>query len=176
MEDTLLFIRFKNGSEDAYKQLFLRYYAPLLAFASRFLSKTEAEEVVQDLMLYLWEKRGDLLIESSLKSYLFAATKNRCFHVIEKRNIHERIHANIYDKLKNELEDPDYYMLGELSEKINLAIGQLPASYKQTFELSRFSDLTNVEIAKELGVSVKTVEYRISQALKILRKDLKDYL
>ena len=85
-------------------------------------------------------------------------------------------YTTIYDKLKDQFEDPDYYFINELTEHINKAIKELPDTYRDTFALSRFGELTNTQIATKLGVSVKTVEYRISQALKILRVRLKDYL
>lgn len=86
------------------------------------------------------------------------------------------IHNHIYEKIKDQFEDPDYYFINELTEHINKAIKELPDTYRDTFALSRFGELTNTQIATKLGVSVKTVEYRISQALKILRVRLRDYL
>ena len=71
---------------------------------------------------------------------------------------------------------PVYYFVNELTENIQKAIENLPETYRETFAMSRFGEKTNVQIAEKLGISVKTVEYRISQALKILRLKLKDYL
>lgn len=94
----------------------------------------------------------------------------------KKQQYHEQIHGLLYEKLKDQFEDPDYYLVNELAVHIEKAIGELPDTYRETFILSRFGEKTNTEVATELGVSVKTVEYRISQALKILRVRLKDYL
>ena len=127
-------------------------------------------------MLFIWETRKMLIIGTSLKSYLFISTKHRCLNAIKKQLYHERIHNHIYEKIKDQFEDPDYYFVNELTEHINKAIRELPDTYRDTFTLSRFGELTNTQIATKLGVSVKTVEYRISQALKILRVRLKDYL
>ena len=66
--------------------------------------------------------------------------------------------------------------MNELSERLHEAIRQLPDSYREAFLMHRFKDMTYKEIADELGVSVQTVNYRISQALKILCVELKDYL
>ncbi|MCD7938328.1 MAG: sigma-70 family RNA polymerase sigma factor, partial [Tannerellaceae bacterium] len=98
------------------------------------------------------------------------------YNAIKKHIYHERVHDVIYEKLKEQFEQPDYYMIDELTRQIEKAIEELPESYRETFKLSRFSDLTNVQIAEQLSVSTKTVEYRISQSLKILRVKLKDYL
>jgi len=67
-------------------------------------------------------------------------------------------------------------MLEDLSVQIQKAIDELPENYRETFALSRFGEQTNVQIAAMQGISVKTVEYRITQSLKILRVKLKDYL
>ncbi len=176
MDDSLLVNLLNKGNIEAYKQLFVKYYSPLCEYASQYVCDKDAEEVVQDFMLFIWEIRENLVIETSLKSYLFVATKHRCFNHIKKEQFHQRVHHHIYEKLKYQFEDPDSYLVNELSEKIQNAISELPDNYRETFTLSRFGSQTNVKIAEQLGVSVKTVEYRISQSLKILREKLKDYL
>ena len=176
MDDLNLLIKLYDGDADAYKQLFVRYYSPLVEYAARFISDEDAEELVQELMLYIWENREELVIETSLKSYLFTAVRFRCLNAIKKRRYHERVHGLIYEKIKDQFDDPDYYLANELAENIRKAIGELPETYRETFILSRFGERTNVQIAEELAVSVKTVEYRIKQSLNILRIKLKDYL
>lgn len=176
MNDEQILNLLQKSDRDAYKQLFLKYYSPLCEYASHYISDADSEELVQDLMLFIWETRKMLIIGTSLKSYLFISTKHRCLNAIKKQLYHERIHNHIYEKIKDQFEDPDYYFVNELTEHINKAIRELPDTYRDTFTLSRFGELTNTQIATKLGVSVKTVEYRISQALKILRVRLKDYL
>ena len=176
MDDNNLIILLQQGDRNAYKQLFIKYYSPLCEYASQYISDDDSEELVQELMLFLWETRENLVIETSLKSYLFISTKHRCLNAIRKNQYHERIHNQIYEKIKDQFEDPDYYFVNELTENIQKAIENLPETYRETFAMSRFGEKTNVQIAEELGISVKTVEYRISQALKILRFKLKDYL
>ncbi|MBC5634592.1 RNA polymerase sigma-70 factor [Parabacteroides hominis] len=176
MDENNLIILLQQGDKNAYKQLFIKYYSPLCEYASQYISDDDSEELVQELMLFLWETRENLVIETSLKSYLFISTKHRCLNAIRKNQYHERIHSQIYEKIKDQFEDPDYYFVNELTENIQKAIENLPETYRETFTLSRFGEKTNVQIAEKLGISVKTVEYRISQALKILRLKLKDYL
>ncbi len=174
--DEILFEQIQHDDKDAYRQLFIKYYSPLCEYASQFISDTESEELIQDLMLFLWENRKGLMITTSLKSYLFTAVKYRCLNAIKKKQYHEQIHSIIYNQLKDQFDDPDYYLANELAENIQKAIGELPETYRETFLLSRFGDQTNTQVATQLDVSVKTVEYRISQSLKILRLKLKDYL
>ena len=156
--------------------MFLHFYSPLCEYASQFVSDDDAEELVQDLMLHIWEDRAYLTVERSLKSYLFVSIKNRCYNAIRDRRAKERIQMLLYEKLKDQVDDPDYYILNELAENIEKAIGKLPENYRETFRMSRFGEMPNNDIAQKLGVSVKTVEYRITQSLKILRVYLKDYL
>jgi RNA polymerase sigma-70 factor (ECF subfamily) len=176
MDDQVLFLQMQNGDERAYKTLFVKYYSPLCEYVSQYLQDEDSEELIQDLMLYLWESREAIVIENSLKSYLFIAAKHRCLNAIKQKRYHEQVHDRLYEKLKDQFEDPDYYLINELSENIQKAIRELPENYRQTFELSRFGEMSNLRIAQQLDVSVKTVEYRITQSLKILRIKLKDYL
>jgi len=172
----LLLEEIQQGNKNAFNQMFLLFYSPLCEYASQFVSDADAEEVVQEMMLYVWENRKNLVIEKSLKSYLFVAVKNRCYNVIRDRKLREQIHNSLYESLKDQKEDPDYYMINELAVNIDKAIRELPDSYRETFRMSRFGEMTNSAIAKQLGVSIKTVEYRITQSLKILLVKLKDYL
>lgn len=176
IDDVSLVVSLQKGDENAYRQLFVKYYSPLCEYASQYISDDDSEELVQELMLFIWEARENLVIETSLKSYLFISTKHRCLNAIRKNQYHERIHNQIYEKIKDQFEDPDYYFVNELTENIRKAIENLPDTYRETFILSRFGERTNMQIAERLGISIKTVEYRISQALKILRHRLKDYL
>lgn len=176
MDDNLLLMQLQKGDEKAYKELFLTYYSPLSEYASQYIRDSEAEELVQDLMLYIWESRENLIIETSLKSYLFTAVKHRSLNAIKKKLYHEQVHGMLYKRLKEQFQEPDYFMIGELSDNIEKAIQELPENYRDTFKLSRFGEMSNAQIADYLGVSVKTVEYRIMQSLKILRVRLKDYL
>ena len=176
MNDILLIEKLRNGESAAFKEIFIKYYSPLCEYTSQYVTDNDAEELVQNLMLFIWENHQTLIITHSLKSYLFMSAKNRCLNAIKKNQYHEKVHSKIYDKLKDQFEDPDYYFINELTENIDKAISELPDTYRETFTLSRFGEQTNTQIADKLGVSVKTVEYRISQALKILRIKLKDYL
>ena len=176
LEDHILLERIRRGDKDVFHQMFVRYYSPLCEYASQIVSDTDAEELVQDVMLFIWENRKYLVVEKSLKSYLFVSVKNRCYNAIRDRRSRKRIQNILYEKLKDQIEDTDYYMLNELAINIEKAIEELPEGYRETFKMSRFGEMSNTAIAKQLGVSVKTVEYRITQSLKILRVKLKDYL
>lgn len=165
----------RKGDEVAFDTVYKEYYKGLCAFASQYVERSECEEIVQDVMMWLWENRSALEPDMSLKSLLFTIVKNKCLNNITHSQIRSQVHERLYLKFQDTFEDPDFY-LGELSALATKAIRELPDDYRIAFELNRFGNMTYNEIAERTGVSPKTIAYRISQALKILREKLKDYL
>ena len=168
--------KLKTGNEQAFDMVYKQYYRGLCAFASQYVDETECEEIVQDVMMWLWENRTTLIPEFSLKSLLFTMVKNRCLNNITHNQIKLQVQENLYNKYKDQFEDPDFYMEGELIALVTKAIRNLPVDYRQAFEMNRFHHLTYNEIAEKTGVSSKTIAYRIGQSLKILRTELKEYM
>ena len=78
MDDSTLIEQIQLGSKNAFKQMFIKFYSPLCEYASQYVSDEDAEELIQELMLFIWENRNSLFVEISLKSYLFMAVKHRC--------------------------------------------------------------------------------------------------
>ena len=89
--------------------------------------------------------------ETSLKSYLFKAVKNRCLTLINRNEVKQRIEKMIFDNLQSQYDDPDFYVMQELTEKIEEALARLPENIREAFELNRFLNLTYNEIAERLG-------------------------
>lgn len=175
-EDERLFMSLQRGDKKAFNTFFLRYYPVLCAYATQFVGINDAEEIIQDLMVGIWERRKDIVVESSLNGYLFRTVKNRCINHMEKIRLHEQAHLFIASNLQIKFEDPDFYIVEELTQKIEEALARLPDTYREAFVMNRIDGKTYNEIAAELGISAKTVDYRIQQALKNLRIELKDYL
>ncbi|MDR3261167.1 MAG: RNA polymerase sigma-70 factor [Tannerella sp.] len=175
-EDAMLFKSIQEGDKKAFDRLFLKYYPRLCAYARQFVDFSDAEEIVQEVMIWFWENRFMQVFEVSLKSYLFKAVKNRCITLINRNELRKRILDTVHKDMENVYDDPDFYVVEELTRKIEEALQSLPATYREAFELNRFYQMSYKEIARQLNVSSKTVDYRIQQALKILRVKLKDYL
>lgn len=171
-----LFESLQRGNKRAFDAFFLRYYPVLCAYASQFVGMTDAEEIIQDMMVGIWEHRKDIVVGSSLNGYLFRAVKNRCINHLHKIRLHEQVHSFIASNWQSQFEDPDFYIVEELTGKIEEALAKLPETYREAFVLNRIDGKTYQEIAAALGVSAKTIDYRIQQALKILRVELRDYL
>lgn len=176
-EDKILLNALREGNLNAYESLFKKYYPMLCAYAHRFVDLEDAEEIVQEVMLWMWEKRKEIIIESSLNQYLFKMTYHRSLNLITKKEIISRAETYFFTKKQEEmLEDIEYYQLAELTKKIESAISALPESYRVAFVMHRFKHMSYKEIAEALNVSPKTIGYRIQQALNLLRVELKDYL
>ena len=175
--DTLLLELLKRGNMSAFEKVFTRYYSTLCAYSRLFIRSGDVcENIVQELMLWIWENHSELHINDSLSRYLFTATRNRCLKHISHEMVERRVLDEMHKKLHGQFESPDFYIVQELEERIQNAVARLPDSYRQAFELNRYERKTYDEIASILGVSSKTVDYRIQQALKLLRASLKDYL
>jgi RNA polymerase sigma-70 factor (ECF subfamily) len=168
----------RQGNERVFEVIFRKYYQSLCNYANSMLKEIdEAEEVVQNLFSGIWEKRTDLEISISLKSYLYRAVHNHCLNRIKHLKIREEYqqYANSYYESSYESVSQSV-MKNELERKIEEAIDKLPEQCRLIFRLSRFEELKYHEIAEQLGISPKTVENQVGKALKILRVELAEYL
>ena len=172
-----------DGEKD-FKQVFDSFYPRLLRFAKGYVcNRFDAENIVQDVFLRLWEKRTLLPKDINLQAYLLTMIKNQCMDFLKHQQVVERHSVNWDSALQQEAafnyyaisrfnpEQPDVESLERLVEK---AINELPEQCRKVFELSRYEELKYKEIADKMGISVKTVETHISHALKRLRVTLKD--
>jgi RNA polymerase sigma-70 factor (ECF subfamily) len=162
--------KLKSGDVRAFETIYSQYYRGLFAFASQYVDTADCEEIIQDVMLWLWDKREMLVAELSLKSLLFTAVKNHCLNRVAHLDMRQRVHKQLYDKQKELFENPDLYEESELLDLIMKTISELPAEYRKAFEMSRFENLTYNEIARRTNVPYRTVVYRISHSLKMLKK------
>jgi RNA polymerase sigma-70 factor (family 1) len=168
----------REGNERIFEETFRKYYQSLCNYANSILKEMdEAEEVVQNLFLSIWEKRTDLEINISLKSYLYRAVHNHCLNRIKHLKVREEYQqyaTNFYDASYESVSQT--VMKNELETKIEEAIRKLPEQCRLIFTMSRFEELKYHEIAEQLELSPKTVENQIGKALKILRVELAEYL
>ncbi|MFT4024275.1 MAG: RNA polymerase sigma-70 factor [Flavihumibacter sp.] len=160
-----------------FEGLFRTYYKPLHAYALTMLKDpAQAEEMVQQVFVNLWEKHQQLGIRQSATAYLYRAVHNRCLNQLK----HEKVKA-AYQQY-NQLRPVDYpsaasrVQLTELQEKLDDALSALPEQCRTVFQMSRFEELRYQEIAGRLSISVKTVENQMGKALRLLREKLADYL
>ncbi|MEP1095056.1 MAG: RNA polymerase sigma-70 factor [Cyclobacteriaceae bacterium] len=157
--------------EMAYKQ----YYSMLVGFAFQYVEDGDiAEDVVQEVFSNLWNQSDRIEVKTNVKSYLFGAVRNASLNHLKHLKVVES-HAKM--TTQPEASDPtDFIEMDELQEKIESALAQLPEKRRQIFEMSRFEEKKYHEIAKELDISIKTVETQMSRALKVMREVLGSYL
>lgn len=168
----------RQGQEPAFEQMFRTYYERLCHHATKVLRDAdEAEEMVQTVFLGIWEKRQELDINQSLKAYLYRAVHNHCLNRIKHYGVRETHRQHTLYAQSDHYEDVEEAIEGsELEARIALIVRNLPEQCQVIFRLSRFEELKYQEIADRLGLSIKTVENQIGKALKIMRRELADYL
>lgn len=167
----------KTGEEDVFDAVYRYYFRRLCAFCSQYINEQEEiEEIVQDTMMWLWENRCCLMEELTLKTLLFTIVKNKALNRISHFEIKRKVHLEITKKFEKEFEKPDFYLDNELFRLYKNTLKQLPKDYREAYEMNRNQRMTHKKIAEMLNISPQTVNYRISQALRLLRIALKDYL
>ena len=177
IEEENLIVRFINSDQTAFELLFRFYYPGLVVFASHIIfDRDEAEEIVQEFFVKLWTDRVNINKTSSLKNYFFVSVKNRAINFLKKEQVREKVLNQIRDLVDNDvLYQPDLFIESELQKQITKAMEKLPDRTREIFMASRFKGLSNDEIADDLHLSKRTVETQISNALKILRTELREY-
>lgn len=161
-----------------FEMLFKSHYKNLCSYAYLFLNDEDAsEDTVQEVFYKLWKGKDKIRVDTSVKSYLFRAVRNGCMNVIEHIKVKEAYYVNTRSENPEErYETIDQAIVHELEQKIKETIDQLPPERRKIFMMSRYEGLKYREIADELGISVKTVENQMYQALNYLREGLKEYL
>lgn len=173
--DSIVIRQLGEGSKEAFSQIFKAYYAPLLRYAFTILKQQdEAEDIVQQVFITLWEKRAQG-IHTSIRSLLYKMVHNACLNRVKQLKVRTE-YANELKLSNNDANVEGDVFINELDVKVNKAIDKLPEQCQRIFKMSRFEYKKYQEIADDLGISIKTVENQMGKALKIMREELKDYL
>jgi RNA polymerase sigma-70 factor, ECF subfamily len=169
--DSAILQKIVQGDERSFTEAFDNYYVGLCYYADKIIHDSdESRSLVQQVFVDLWMKRHKLVIEQSLKAYLFTAVKNYSLDYLK----HKLVEAK-YLNQKQPLPvtyDQDLIEEAELNSRINSAIEELPEKCREIFILCRFEELRYSDIALRLGISIKTVEMQMGIALKKLRAKL----
>lgn len=182
-DDRLLFDKIRGGDMKAFEYAFRKFAPRLEAFARKYTADTdEAEDIVQDVFLKLWERR-ELLENISLTSFLFMMVKNSSLNYLKHRQIADSVEQRIPDTgIVEHLYAADFaadpsslLMQKELSDSIDRIMEELPPKCKEAFVLSRLRGFKNREVAVQMGITEKVVEKHITRALKRFREGLRRY-
>lgn len=163
----------QNDLDQKFKDLYFEFYDIALRAAMYILKRQDtAEDVVQNLFLKLWDKRGQIDQLNNPKAYILQMARNGALDVIKKGDPLGEEYIPL--EFEEGLEDVDKEHK-EMRKAIEQAVSQLSPKCRIVFSLSRFEGLTNPEIAEHLDISIRTVETQISNALKSFRTDLRHY-
>jgi len=165
-------------TENQFEAIFKMHFAYLSNVAFSIVKAEEdSYDIVQQVFTKLWDKREVVNIDDNIKSYLHRATMNTSFNFLDKHKRNVKVDDDVFVNLPGQqIEINTDFLSGEVEEAISKAISELPKKCQVVFKLSRYSDLSNKEIAQKLDVSIKAVEKHISKALRELREKLAPYI
>jgi RNA polymerase sigma-70 factor (ECF subfamily) len=181
------FVTLKQHTEHIdFEKAYIAHFAKMKRFAKEYvLSSEEAENIVQGVFLELWEKREMLSMPVNLVAFLFTAVKNRCLDYLR----HQVVVKETKNKLQEEQEitlkmkfnslevfDQSIFSEKDIEATLSKAIATLPEKCREIFIKSRIKGEKQKDIAKELNISIHTVETQMNIAYKKLRTELKDYI
>ncbi len=171
---------------DLFSRFFLENKDKFLGFAYSYLrDKEEAEDILMESMIALWENRDKWEEKTNLKALLLTIIKNRALNHLEHRQVRMRAEEAINTHGMRELNlristleacNPDSIFDEEIQHIVRKALAQMPEQSRNIFVMSRYRNMPNKKIAENLGLSVKSVEFHMTKALRILRTELRDYL
>lgn len=164
----------KTGDRHAFDELFRIYGKYIYHFAFGYLkSKEDAEEIVQNLFLKIWNNRHSLNPERSFQSYLFTIASHDISAAFKKKQrSHYYLHditSNVSDFNDDTEQQTNYQSLLQLVEQI---ISALPDRQREILLMRKMNGMAVSEIARQLGISIKTAEHHITEALKTIKKRL----
>ena len=167
-----------DSDSQVFDQIYLDNFPALHRYAYTIVNdRGLAEEMVHQVFLKILERKEPLKIHTSVKAYLFRSVNNECLNHLKHQNVKQNYQNYATDNMENRVETPSGMLAyKELEKCLTEAINALPEQCRTIFQLSRFEELKYMEIANQLGISIKTVESQMSKALKRLRINLADYL
>ncbi len=177
--------KIKQGDKSAFESLFHAYYPRLCVYAENITkSEIASEEIVSNMFVKLWEKRGELNITTSVESYLVSSIHNQSLNYLKHAKVQEKYRKTAQYQLKNmDLLWPEdtpnplaTLITEEVIRDIEQAVDDLPAQCREIFRLNKFEDLSYDEIAGRLGISVNTVRTQIVRAMRKMKTNLGHYL
>lgn len=163
----------KNGDHDSFQKLFEYYSTPLFNFAYGYLkSKEVTEDVVQEVFFKIWSNRKNIKTDTSFQSYLFTIALNAVRKYFNKLSLQNEFkHHVIINFSKNQSDFDKSFDYQFLLDKLDELIKQMPEKRREVFIKKKYEEKTLKEIAEELTITTKTVEFHITEAMKYLKKE-----
>jgi len=172
MDDEFYITGLHQGDESVFRELFDRYHNRLCYFATALLTTDQnAEDVVQEAFVKLWQKKGHFHNLPAIKAFLYITVKNHCLNIYK----HDRV-VRKYGDLLEEEQDADVTVRlieAEVLETVYQALQKLPSGCRNVLRLSYFEEMKNKEVADHLRISINTVKTQKKRGLQLLRTILK---
>ena len=181
MSESLSISALKSGDVRLFEEIYNTYYPVLYNYAlSITKAQITAEDAVSEVFIKIWEGRNDIVIDSSLKSYLFKSVYHQCLNMLKHIRVQDKYRDFfLYHQLLDG-DDTNYPLSSIIENEINdilqKTIDLLPEQCRKIFIMSRIDNLKHEEIAQKLNISINTVRTHIHRALEKLRVELKDFL
>lgn len=163
----------QKGNVEAFDSLFGVYSSKLFGFACKyFRNDADAEELVQEVFVKVWENRQSIKSEYSFKSYLFTIALNQIRKHFNKKAASLRYLESLQDDVftSEQASNDDYETA---LQKLNLIIEQMPERRREIFIKSKLEGRSSKEVASELNITAGTVDNQVSEALKFIRNQMK---
>lgn len=170
----------RNSDRHAFQSLFRYYYPRLKAYAATMVDDSVAEDLVQDLFLYVWEHREDLIMGASFQSYLFQGIYTRCIDHFRKHASFSPCDMAVYEEylteqaafLQNDDEAWEELYAKDFYQQLYELLKEIPQQRREVFFLAYLDGKKTKEIADLLDMPVRTVESHLHLTLKFLKKHL----
>ena len=176
LSDELLLKLLRISDAEAFEAIYQRHWMKAYQLAlSKVRHAETAEDITQQIFVSLWERRQALDI-SSLEAYLATAVKYKCISYYESRYYRTVVSGLDSTDVPADPATEESLDHADLIRAVEKAMAQLPAKTREVFQLRRLHDHSVREIAERLGISEKAVEYHVTQSLKVMRHELRDYL
>lgn len=170
----------------AFNKLFTDYQGRFIRFANSYVRDTVvAEDFVVEALMYYWENRNTLAPDSNVPAYILTIIKHKCLnhlhHISLKEGVKEKLQAHAEWELSTRISsleacDPSELFTADAERIVNETLSSLPEQTRKIFIMSRYENKSHKEIAEELNITTKGVEFHITKALNALRVNLKDYM
>ena len=176
LEDSQLAELLRQNDARAFQEIYFRHWRKLLLVAREKVPSGEnAEDLIQDLFVRLWEQRHELAI-SNLSAYLFTSLRNTIINKYRSRLIHEKFATHYQTVVSWAQNTEEEIALNDLMTSLEREMEELPYKTREIFRLSRIEHKSVREISQELQIPERTIEHHLTQAVRKLRHLLKDYL
>lgn len=158
-------------NESNFEEVFKTYFGPLCNYVNSYIKDWESSrEIVQGTFMKVWENKDTIQINTSAKSYLYSAVRNRMIDMIRSnKKLDEYKNAANVDEIEENIEHMNSFVV---REEILRSMDKLKPKMRKIFSLSKIEGLTYNEIAAYLNISKRAVEDNVAKALKLLKEDL----